>query len=113
MGVLTLVDGRRAARPRSRGHAVFDEPESTRSPTRCSAARSVRGEHPDDAELAVAGLVHDVADIADPTDHRDHDRRGAELVAPLLGAARVCLVGSHVVAKRYPDRDRADLSIGR
>ena len=45
----------------------------------------LRVEHPDDPELAVAGLVHDIADIVYPDDHTDHDRRGAELVEPLLG----------------------------
>jgi predicted HD phosphohydrolase len=52
-------------------------------------------------ELAVAGLVHDISDIADPSDHRDHDRRGAELVQPLLGERVAALVGAHVAAKRY------------
>ena len=61
----------------------------------------LRAEHPADVELAVAGLVHDIADIAVPDDHRDHDRRGAALVQPLLGARVARLVGAHVLAKRY------------
>jgi predicted HD phosphohydrolase len=61
----------------------------------------LRNGQPDDLELAVAGLVHDISDIADPNDHRDHDRRGAELVRPLLGDRVAALVGAHVIAKRY------------
>ena len=45
--------------------------------------------------------MHDIADIADPDEHRDHDRRGATIVGPLLGARVAKMVGSHVVAKRY------------
>ena len=78
---------RRARRaPRARGRRFATSPRSTGSRTRCSAARLLRAEHPDDAELAVAGLVHDIADIVYPDDHTDHDRRGAALVEPLLGA---------------------------
>ena len=51
--------------------------------------------------LAVAGLVHDIADIAFPHDHGDHAARGAALIEPLLGARVARLVGAHVVAKRY------------
>src|SRR5262249_2728292 len=52
-------------------------------------------------ELAVAGLVHDIADIAYPSDHGDHARRGAALIEPLLGLRVARLVGAHVDAKRY------------
>jgi len=54
---------------------------------------------PDDVELALAGLVHDVG-------HRfgsdeDHARLGAEEVRPALGDRIADLVGAHVMAKRY------------
>src|SRR4029078_9918367 len=63
---------------------------------------ALRGaEHPDDPELAVAGLVHDISDVVHPDDHTDHDRRGAALVGHLLGERVAHLVGAHVIAKRY------------
>ena len=58
-------------------------------------------EAPDDLELQVAGLVHDVYHAVDPTADAVHDREGARLVEPLLGARVARLVGGHVVAKRY------------
>jgi len=85
----------------ARGSDVRDEPtlDGLTHALQCGAI--LRVEHPRDPELAVAGLVHDIADIAYPDDHTDHDRRGAELVAPLLGPRVARLVGAHVVAKRY------------
>jgi predicted HD phosphohydrolase len=85
----------------ARGSAVRDEPtlDGLAHALQCGAI--LRAEHPGDAELAVAGLVHDVSDIAHPDDHTDHDRRGAELVEPLLGPRVARLVGAHVLAKRY------------
>ena len=56
---------------------------------------------PDDVELQVAGLVHDVYHAVDPKADAVHDREGARLVEPLLGARVARLVGGHVVAKRY------------
>jgi predicted HD phosphohydrolase len=56
---------------------------------------------PDDLELQVAGLVHDLYHAVDPRADAIHDREGARLVEPLLGARVARLVGGHVVAKRY------------
>jgi predicted HD phosphohydrolase len=83
------------------GSGVRDEPEVDGLAHALQCAAQLRAQHPDDIELAVAGLVHDIADIADPDDHTDHDRRGAALVGPLLGPRVAHLVGSHVIAKRY------------
>jgi predicted HD phosphohydrolase len=85
----------------ARGDTVRDEPtlDGLAHALQCGAI--LRVEHPHDPELAVAGLVHDVADIAYPDDHTDHDRRGAELIGPLLGPRVARLVGAHVIAKRY------------
>jgi predicted HD phosphohydrolase len=85
----------------ARGSSVRDEPtlDGLAHALQCGAI--LRAEHPGDAELAVAGLVHDISDIAHPDDHTDHDRRGAELVEPLLGPRVARLVGAHVLAKRY------------
>jgi predicted HD phosphohydrolase len=85
----------------ARGSAVRDEPELDGLAHALQCGAILRAEHPDDHELAVAGLVHDISDIAYPDDHTDHDRRGAVLVEPLLGSRVARLVGAHVVAKRY------------
>ena len=85
----------------AQGAAVYDEPDVDGLAHALQCAAVLRLSHPDDAELAVAGLVHDVADIAYPQDHADHARRGADLVAPLLGPRVARLVGAHVAAKRY------------
>jgi len=85
----------------ARGAAVRDEPELDGLAHALQCGAILRAEHPEDPELAVAGLVHDIADIAYPDDHTDHDRRGATLVEPLLGARVAQLVGAHVLAKRY------------
>ena len=85
----------------ARGAGVYDEPEVDGLAHALQSGASLRTSHPRDPELAVAGLVHDVADIAFPNHHADHAARGAELVEPLLGARVAHLVGAHVDAKRY------------
>jgi predicted HD phosphohydrolase len=85
----------------ARGSAVRDEPELDGLAHALQCGAILRAQHPEDAELAVAGLVHDISDIAHPDDHTGHDRRGAALVEPLLGPRVARLVGAHVVAKRY------------
>jgi predicted HD phosphohydrolase len=70
-------------------------------------AARLRDARPDDVELQVAGLVHDLGWLESAADgwvlqlDATHDRRGAALVAPLLGARVAALVGGHVSAKRY------------
>jgi predicted HD phosphohydrolase len=54
---------------------------------------------PLDAELQVAGLVHDVGHVFGPDDR--HAELGGELLRPLLGERVASLVEAHVVAKRY------------
>lgn len=85
----------------ARGTGVRDEPELDGLAHALQCGEILRAEHPADLELAAAGLVHDIADIAYPDDHAGHDRRGAELVRPLLGDRVARLVGAHVLAKRY------------
>lgn len=54
---------------------------------------------PDDEELQIAGLVHD---IAHSQCHISvHDQVGADAVRPILGDRVAGLVGLHVHAKRY------------
>jgi len=71
----------------------------------CAAA--LAASHPDDEQLQVAGLVHDLGWLATDThgvevvlDAR-HDRVGAALVRDALGPRVARLVGGHVEAKRY------------
>jgi predicted HD phosphohydrolase len=65
----------------------------------CAALVAERS--PDDLELQVAGLVHDVASTVWPRRPATHARAGAALVEPLLGARVAWLVGRHDQAKRY------------
>jgi predicted HD phosphohydrolase len=70
-------------------------------------AARLRSSHPDDAELQVAGLVHDLGwlelDDGRWTLRLDaaHDVSGCALVRTLLGPRVAALVGGHVAAKRY------------
>jgi predicted HD phosphohydrolase len=54
---------------------------------------------PDDVELQLAGLVHDIAHTVGPIE--DHATVGAGMVRPLLGPRVATLVEDHVPAKRY------------
>ncbi len=85
----------------ARAATVRDEPEIDGLAHALQCGALLRADHPDDPELAVAGLVHDIADVVYPDDHTDHDRRGAELVRELFGERVAHLVGAHVIAKRY------------
>jgi predicted HD phosphohydrolase len=85
----------------ARGNGVYDEPDIDGLFHALQCAANLQASHPNDRELVVAGLVHDIADIAFPKDHGDHAQRGAALIEPLLGARVAHLVGAHVEAKRY------------
>jgi predicted HD phosphohydrolase len=56
---------------------------------------------PNDEELQLAGLVHDVASSIEPRPPGCHAAAGAELVRPLLGSRIAALVAGHVAAKRW------------
>jgi predicted HD phosphohydrolase len=56
---------------------------------------------PDDVELQVAGLLHDVGTIVAPGNPRRHAHNGAEVVRPILGPRVAALVEGHDQAKRY------------
>jgi predicted HD phosphohydrolase len=64
-------------------------------------AAILAGRAPDDQELQVAGLVHDVGTVLWPDRPRTHARAGAAAVADLLGERVAWLVGHHDEAKRY------------
>ena len=65
----------------------------------CAALLAER--HPDDVELQLAGLVHDVGTILEPDDPERHAATGGAAVAPLLGRRVGWLVSWHTEAKRY------------
>jgi predicted HD phosphohydrolase len=64
-------------------------------------AQRLRRVAPDDIELQVAGLVHDIGTALVPDAPDRHARIGADAVRPLLGARVARLVGGHAEAKRY------------
>ena len=65
----------------------------------CAAV--LRRERPDDLELQIAGLVHDLGHVAVPNDADGHGRHGRVLFGELLGERVAALVELHVPAKRY------------
>ena len=56
---------------------------------------------PDDVELQIAGLVHDIGTALVPDAPDRHARIGADAVRGLLGARVARLVAGHAEAKRY------------
>jgi predicted HD phosphohydrolase len=64
-------------------------------------ASLLREQFPDDRELQLAGLVHDVGTILVPDDPAGLASTGAAAVAPLLGRRVAWLVSWHADAKRY------------
>ncbi len=65
----------------------------------CAALLAAR--HPDDRELQIAGLVHDVGWILAPEEAERHAQNGAAAIASLLGHRVAWLVSWHADAKRY------------
>jgi predicted HD phosphohydrolase len=61
----------------------------------------LRRECPDDVELAVAGLVHDVGQLLPGARDETHDVDGANAVRAALGERVAGVVALHVEAKRY------------
>ncbi|MFJ3231065.1 HD domain-containing protein [Streptomyces sp. NPDC086787] len=56
--------------------------------------------YPDDEELQVAGLVHDIGHHLMPGDEAGHGEQAAEAVSALLGRRVARLVALHIPAKR-------------
>lgn len=56
---------------------------------------------PDDVELQIAGLVHDVGTVLEPDGPATHATTGAEAVEALFGSRVAALVAGHDHAKRY------------
>jgi predicted HD phosphohydrolase len=64
-------------------------------------AHLLRCRRPDDVELQVAGLVHDIGQTLTGNDETAHGEAGARFVRPVLGSRVAALVRLHVPAKRY------------
>jgi predicted HD phosphohydrolase len=64
-------------------------------------AQVLRLSHPDDPELQVAGLVHDLGHLLPPRRDDVHADVAAIFVRPVLGDRIAELVRLHVPAKRY------------
>jgi predicted HD phosphohydrolase len=64
-------------------------------------AEVLRHDFPDDIELAVAGLVHDIGHLLPGVGDAEHAEVGAEAVRSALGDRVAGPVGLHVEAKRY------------
>jgi predicted HD phosphohydrolase len=56
---------------------------------------------PDDIELQVAGLFHDIGHVLVPEAEDVHGAVGATAVRPVLGERVAVLIEGHVAAKRY------------
>ena len=56
---------------------------------------------PDDLELQVAGLVHDLGTVLEPNGPATHATTGADAIESLLGERVAALVAGHDQAKRY------------
>ncbi|TCJ99047.1 HD domain-containing protein [Nocardia alba] len=64
-------------------------------------AQSLRRDFPEDEELQVAGLLHDIGHVLFPGDDANHGRHGAAAVRGLLGPRVARLIELHVTAKRF------------
>jgi predicted HD phosphohydrolase len=64
-------------------------------------AEVLRQSHPDDEELQLAGLVHDIGHMMPPYRDDLHAHLAAMFVRPILGTRIADLVRLHVPAKRY------------
>lgn len=84
------------------GSVVHDDEESVdllAHALQCAA--QLRASAPDDVELQVAGLVHDIGTALVPDDPEAHARLGGAAVRELLGPRVARLVAGHAEAKRY------------
>ena len=61
----------------------------------------LQSSEPDDGELQLAGLLHDVGHILAPGHEEAHGAMGAAYVRPVLGDRVAALIEAHVPAKRY------------
>jgi len=81
--------------------APSDEMPFTHLDHALQTAAVLRHRAPDDPELAVAGLVHDIGHLLPGVGDAEHAEAGAAAVRAALGERVAGLVGLHVEAKRY------------
>jgi predicted HD phosphohydrolase len=87
-------------------HDVWDMPDKSGDPVDIldhglQVATLLANAYPDDPELQVAGLVHDIGHYLVPADEAGHGDTAADAVRPLLGERVAGLVAAHIPAKRY------------
>ncbi|MFI1966893.1 HD domain-containing protein [Streptomyces pathocidini] len=85
---------------------VWDTPDRSGDPVDIldhglQVAAVLAEHHPEDEELQVAGLVHDIGHHLVPGDESGHGEHAAAAVAGLLGERVARLVALHIDAKRY------------
>ncbi|MFG2630261.1 HD domain-containing protein [Streptomyces sp. NPDC048473] len=95
---------------------VWDTPDRSGDPVDIldhglQVAAVLAERHPDDEELQVAGLVHDIGHHLLPGDEAGHGEHAAAAVAGLLGARVARLVALHIPAKRYLAATDAHLAL--
>jgi predicted HD phosphohydrolase len=83
----------------SAAHADEEDVDLLAHALQCAA--HLREVAPDDVELQIAGLVHDVGTALVPDAPERHAHIGADAVRALLGARVARLVAGHAEAKRY------------
>ncbi|MGW0994593.1 HD domain-containing protein [Streptomyces sp. NPDC002523] len=94
----------------------WDTPDRTGDPVDIldhglQVAAVLAARHPDDRELQVAGLVHDIGHHLRPGDEAGHGEHAADAVASLLGHRVARLVALHIPAKRYLAATDPDLAL--
>jgi predicted HD phosphohydrolase len=87
-------------------HDVWDTPDRSGDPVDIldhglQVAALLALGYPEDLELQVAGLVHDIGHYLVPADEAGHADHAADAVASLLGSRVAGLVRAHIPAKRY------------
>jgi predicted HD phosphohydrolase len=87
---------------------VEEETSYTHLDHALQTAALLRDGAPDDDELVVAGLVHDIGHLLPGIGDAAHAGAGAAGVRSALGARVAGLVGLHVAAKRYLVADETD-----
>jgi predicted HD phosphohydrolase len=83
------------------GASLSDEEDLDALAHHLQCAAILAAEAPDDLELQVAGLVHDLGTQLSPGSYEAHGAIGARAVRTLLGERVAWLVRGHVTAKRY------------
>lgn len=83
----------------SSSDAVADNVSAVEHGLQCATV--LARDRPDDVELQVAGLLHDVGHLVVPGDDASHGDHGADYVQPLFGDRVADLIALHVPAKRW------------